>query len=94
MNYKTQRYRVFLSTKIYANPTKIIILIMIISVFFLRVFVSWCSKIFRWTEGAELTDGREGFGGRMRGMRGTEGAVLEGAFYNGKDTAKFVDSQK
>ena len=56
--------------------------------------MSWCSKIVRWTEEAELTDGSEGFGGRKRGMRGTEGAVLEGAFYNGKDTAKFVDSQK
>ena len=30
----------------------------------------------------------------MLGMRGTEGAVLVGSFYNGKDTAKFVDSQK
>ncbi len=56
--------------------------------------MSWCSKIVRWTEGAELTDGRERFDGRMRGMRGTEGAVLEGAFYNGKDTAKSADSQK
>ena len=41
-----------------------------------------------------MTDGSEGFGGRMRGMRGTEGAVLEGAFYNGKDTAKFVKKKK
>ena len=27
-------------------------------------------------------------------MLGTEGAVLEGSFYNGKDTAKSASSQK
>ncbi len=53
---------------------------MIISVLIPSCLCVWCSKISRWTEGAELLDGRGGIGGRKRGMRGTEGAVLEGSF--------------
>ena len=68
---------------------------MIISV--LYSFVSLCLGVLKfpvgrkrricWAEARDLADGSGGCVGR-------KGRCWRGAFYNGKDTAKFVDSQK